>query len=50
VKIFTKGKYLSEEQSNEFLDIWRNHPVITTGIKSKIVISEDFKDKFHASL
>jgi len=46
VKIFTKGKYLNEEQSKAFLDIWNYHPVITQGIKSKLIKSEVFKDKF----
>jgi hypothetical protein len=49
VKIFTKGKYLSEDQSKEFLNIWNYHPVITAGIKSKIVKSEVFKDKIQAT-
>jgi len=46
VKIFTKGKYLNEEQSKEFLDIWNYQPVITQGIKSKLIKSEAFRDKF----
>jgi len=46
VKIFTKGKYLSEEQSKEFFGIWNYQPVITNGIKSKLIKSEAFKDKF----
>ena len=49
MKIFTKGKYLSEEQSKEFLDIWNNQPIITAGIKSKLIKSDVFNDKFEAT-
>jgi hypothetical protein len=49
VKIFAKGKYLSEEQFKEFLDIWNYQQIITAGIKSKIVKSEVFNDKFQAT-
>jgi phosphorylcholine metabolism protein LicD len=44
--IFRKGTYLSEEEYNEFLRIWDNQPVITEGLKSKLVNSGIFKDKF----
>ena len=49
MKIFSRGKYLSEEQVQEFLYIWNSQPVITAGIKSKIVKSSVFQDKFQAS-
>jgi len=47
VIIYTKGKYLCEEQSKEFLEIWNYQPVLTSGFKSKITKSEVLKDKFH---
>jgi len=49
VKIFTKGNYLNEEQSKAFLDIWNYQPVITHGIKSRLIKSDILKDKFNAS-
>ena len=49
VKIFAKGKYLNEEQSKAFLDLWNCQPVITAGIKSKLIKSEVFKYKFYAT-
>ena len=44
--IFRKGSYLSEEELNEFLRIWNHQPVLTEGIKSKLIQSDVFKDKF----
>ena len=49
MKIFTKGNYLNEEQSKAFLDIWNYQPVITHGIKSRLIKSDILKDKFNAS-
>jgi hypothetical protein len=49
MKIFPKGNYLNKEQAQEFLDLWSNQAVITSGIKSKIFKSEVFKDKFQVS-
>ncbi len=44
--IFRKGKYLSEEEYNEFVRLWDNQSVLTEGLKSKLVNSEIFKNKF----
>ena len=49
MKIFPKSNYLTEEQSQAFLDLWNNQPVLRSGFKSKIVKSGAFIDKFQVT-